>query len=204
MRTCATCKHDNEEPSRFCEQCGGSLEDGPAGALSRRCPVCERIAGPTSRFCTQCGHRFQQDDSVATANCPSCAVPISGDDTFCGSCGHRLSTSAELDETPIIGRPARGGSAPHLTVLAGREKDKIYSLSMSGIRIGRSRDNDVCLDTDGYVSTRHARIYSQGEEYFIEDTGSVNGTFVKLKKATRLENGDEIKVGQSLFRFEPS
>jgi pSer/pThr/pTyr-binding forkhead associated (FHA) protein len=90
-----------------------------------------------------------------------------------------------------------------LTVLAGREKDKTYSLGNAGVRIGRSRENDICLDTDGYVSNHHARIFMDGSAFFLEDAGSVNGTFVKVRRAARLEEGDEVKVGQSLFRFEP-
>jgi hypothetical protein len=70
------------------------------------------------------------------------------------------------------------------------------------INIGRSRDNQVQL-TDPHVSRLHARIrFAQGA-WFIQDQNSAAGTLVNGKRvsATRLNNGDQIMIGDTVFIF---
>jgi pSer/pThr/pTyr-binding forkhead associated (FHA) protein len=70
---------------------------------------------------------------------------------------------------------------------------------------------DVDLDEDdpeAKVSRRHARIVNNEGEYFIEDLGSTNGTFVNRGrrllpgKRHMLQNGDEIIVGKTFLKFQ--
>lgn len=79
-----------------------------------------------------------------------------------------------------------------------------YSLSGEETVIGRHPDCQVQLDSN-MVSRRHAQVVGQGEQYFVEDLGSGNGTFLNGKKIegrTQLANEDRLKVGPILFRFE--
>ncbi len=69
------------------------------------------------------------------------------------------------------------------------------------IRIGRSNDLDMVLAED-MVSRRHARIAFQGEDIYIEDLSSTNGTFVngeKIKRS-RLREGDRVLIGTSILK----
>ena len=70
---------------------------------------------------------------------------------------------------------------------------------------------DVDLDEDdpeAKVSRRHARIVTHNSQYFIEDLGSTNGTFVNRGrrllpgKRHMLQNGDEIIVGKTFLKFQ--
>jgi hypothetical protein len=70
---------------------------------------------------------------------------------------------------------------------------------------------DVDLDEDdpeAKVSRRHARIVNHNSQYFIEDLGSTNGTFVNRGrrllpgKRHMLQNGDEIIVGKTFLKFQ--
>src|SRR5262245_19927865 len=66
------------------------------------------------------------------------------------------------------------------------------------IIVGRSSDLDMVLVED-MVSRKHARISMQGDQIWIEDLGSTNGTFVngeKIKRA-RLKEGDRVLIGTS-------
>ena len=67
--------------------------------------------------------------------------------------------------------------------------------------IGRSYGEPGALGGDRLLSRRHARIArGEGGVFFIEDTGSTNGTTVNghvLRGAQTLTNGDEIKLGSS-------
>ena len=67
--------------------------------------------------------------------------------------------------------------------------------------IGRGRTADVVI-SDPTISRAHAAIGFDGEEFFVEDLGSTNGTAVNGKREQRmkLETGDEIRVGKLLLR----
>src|SRR5665648_711485 len=67
--------------------------------------------------------------------------------------------------------------------------------------IGRSFGEPGALGGDKRLSRRHARIAcGPGGLFFIEDTGSSNGTMingVRLRRARALSEGDQIEVGSS-------
>ena len=70
--------------------------------------------------------------------------------------------------------------------------------------IGRHPDCQVQLESN-MVSRRHARVFSDVGKLFVEDLGSGNGTFLngsRVESPMRLRNGDRLKVGPVLFRFE--
>ncbi len=75
-----------------------------------------------------------------------------------------------------------------------------------GISLGRSADADVRLD-DRYASGFHARVFSRGGGYFVEDLNSTNGTLLnsqELHGEAELRPGDVIRIGDTEFRFEVS
>ncbi|MFL5870254.1 MAG: FHA domain-containing protein [Solirubrobacterales bacterium] len=73
-----------------------------------------------------------------------------------------------------------------------------------GLSIGRSPDADVRIE-DRFASSIHARVYSRGANYYVEDMSSTNGTFLNgavLEGEAELADLDEIKIGDTEFRFE--
>lgn len=91
-------------------------------------------------------------------------------------------------------------SSPLLVVRHGPNPNQEYPLVLSSNIIGREPINDVVFP-DPEVSRRHARIVSQNNNYYIEDLGSTNGTFVngrRISIVTRLSNGDIIDLGESI------
>jgi hypothetical protein len=73
-----------------------------------------------------------------------------------------------------------------------------------GISIGRSPEADVRIE-DRYASGVHARIYSRGSSYYVEDMNSTNGTFLnggRLDGEAELKDLDELRIGDTEFRFE--
>ncbi|MBC8506553.1 MAG: FHA domain-containing protein [Anaerolineales bacterium] len=71
------------------------------------------------------------------------------------------------------------------------------------ISIGRADDGDIVL-SDADVSRQHARIRQLGDNYWIEDLGSTNGTFVNQQAITRVEllEGDQIQIGKNVLLFQ--
>jgi pSer/pThr/pTyr-binding forkhead associated (FHA) protein len=73
-----------------------------------------------------------------------------------------------------------------------------------GLSIGRSTDADVRIE-DRFASGVHARLYSRGASYYVEDLTSTNGTFLngaQLEGEAELSDLDEIKIGDTELRFE--
>lgn len=71
------------------------------------------------------------------------------------------------------------------------------------IRIGRGYGNDVVLD-DPFVSTNHARIYLDKKEYWLEDLGSTNCTYVNgelVSGPQRLRQVALITIGNAVVVF---
>ena len=65
------------------------------------------------------------------------------------------------------------------------------------LTIGRRPDSDVFLD-DVTVSRDHALLVKRGDDHFLDDLGSLNGTYVNRRRidSHRLEDGDELQVGK--------
>ena len=62
---------------------------------------------------------------------------------------------------------------------------------------------------DSGVSRRHAMLTCRDDEYYVEDLGSANGTFINEQQLapqhmTRLANGDELRCGLLALRVEIS
>ena len=73
-----------------------------------------------------------------------------------------------------------------------------------GLSIGRSAEADVRIE-DRFASGIHARIYSRGASYYVEDMSSTNGTFLngaQLAGEGVLSDLDEIRIGDTELRFE--
>ena len=84
---------------------------------------------------------------------------------------------------------------PVLTVFRDGEQISVVPLDKRNIRIGRSNENEICLDDNG-VSRHHAQVVTVLGESVVEDLDSRNGTFVNSKwiKTRQLAPGDAIVI----------
>jgi serine phosphatase RsbU (regulator of sigma subunit) len=91
------------------------------------------------------------------------------------------------------------------------DKESIpYELNQFPTKIGRHPDCHIQVAPNvGAVSRNHAQIIKDGDDYFIQDLESANGTFVNAhqlprgqKHPTPLQHNDRIKLGPVKFRFE--
>ncbi|MGA9526151.1 MAG: FHA domain-containing protein, partial [Myxococcaceae bacterium] len=90
-----------------------------------------------------------------------------------------------------------------LTIAEGKEAGREFVFEQQSVAIGRSSDCDVVLYDPG-VSRRHARIFEEGDAFFVEDSGSANGTRVNgelLQNRQPLQDGDTITLGPVVFEF---
>jgi hypothetical protein len=95
--------------------------------------------------------------------------------------------------------------APKLLVerAPGHDPGMIYDLD-GDIVLGRGERAEIRLQ-DPFASSRHARVYEQGNIVVIEDLGSTNGTYLNeelLETPRPLHPGDRVRIGDSEFTFE--
>ena len=77
-------------------------------------------------------------------------------------------------------------------------------LANAPILIGRGNDAAIRLDDD-YVSTRHARIAASGDQWFVEDLGSTNGTYigsVRITQPTTIALGTQVRIGKTILELQ--
>ena len=95
--------------------------------------------------------------------------------------------------------------APRLVVerAPGHQPGMIYDLD-GDLVLGRGDRAEIRLE-DPFASSRHARIYEQGNSVVVEDLGSTNGTYLNeelLESPRPLHPGDRVRIGDSEFAFE--
>jgi serine/threonine-protein kinase len=146
---------------------------------------------------------------VEMVYCGFCGGRIAADDVYCAHCGQRQPmavASAAL-------RQAR--ATAKLVVMGTTELDSSFLLQKETSLVGRSDPHsnifpEVDLsrfDPQTKVSRRHARIFRKGDNYLVEDLGSVNGTVVNdtLRLAPHqpraLESGDKLRLGETTLHF---
>ena len=96
---------------------------------------------------------------------------------------------------PISGR---------LEILNGGFEGMTYTLSDEEVVIGRNPTTDITLLDEGIIREHALVLFDEdGPGYVIEDLQSTNGTKVNGKRvrSASLAEGDEIQIGQTLFRF---
>ncbi|TMC98937.1 MAG: FHA domain-containing protein [Chloroflexi bacterium] len=117
-------------------------------------------------------------------------------------------TSPPVETLPLGGptRPLRsvGGAGPQaeITIESGPDAGHTHRAGDSALRLGRSPDNDLIL-RDPATSGHHARVERRGEQFWIVDLGSTNGTLVNGEpiQEKELNHGDRITLGQNAVHF---
>ncbi|MDQ2923723.1 MAG: FHA domain-containing protein [Candidatus Dormibacteraeota bacterium] len=117
--------------------------------------------------------------------------------------------AAEVAETMAIGKtePPAGiasgaGREAELTMESGPDAGHSHRAGDRALRLGRSPDNDIIL-RDPATSGHHARVERRGDQFWIVDLGSTNGTLVNGEpvQEKELSNGDRITIGQNAVNF---
>ena len=175
-------------------------------------------------FCTCCGQR----NDLGVESCPRCGSPTDpsehtsgfGQVQPCPRCGapnqafyeHCSSCGAALESPPPQPAPApappsfAGGATAAMGTIAvtmpdgGRGGAYPFALSGGVLVVGRS-EGDLTLESDRYISPRHLHIQASPTGIALTDLGSLNGTYVRLAKATLLPDGALVTVGQQVLRI---
>jgi hypothetical protein len=105
------------------------------------------------------------------------------------------------DGTEILGSPNPGYWGRLAIVVGPDQEGSAFPLSGDAIYLGRER-GDILFPEDGYVSGSHARVVAREGGFYLEDMGSSNGTFLRIRGELPLPSGSFLLMGQQLFRVE--
>lgn len=118
--------------------------------------------------------------------------------------GQGAAAAAPAADAAGTAKGRRTSDPTRLVVTEGPLRGTTLPLGASGILIGRAPSCTLVLDDD-YSSSRHARIFPQGGQWFVEDLGSTNGTFLgneRVTQPTPVKMGTPVRVGQSVLELQ--
>jgi pSer/pThr/pTyr-binding forkhead associated (FHA) protein len=150
--------------------------------VARHCPECGFVVGEGANYCPKCGayvgaDQEGKDDDVTTA-------------TY-------IIDEATGELRPVdVGDVAAEAGALVIRSGGGRVGQS-FPLHGERMTIGRSPETDVFLD-DVTVSRDHAVLVRRSGAWFLDDSGSLNGTYVNRRRieSHKLEEGDELQIGK--------
>ena len=142
------------------------------------CPECGFVNPEGANYCQKCGAFLAEPDRPA------------GDTT----------EAYEVDETgelkPVdLERVVEGGT---LVIRSGGGRaGEVFNIAGDRMTIGRSPEAEVFLD-DVTVSRNHALLVRRRDGLYIDDLGSLNGTYVNRRRieSHKLVDGDELQIGK--------
>ena len=128
---------------------------------------------------------------------------------YCQKCGAVLGDVTEggttetyqLDETgelkPVDLEPVVADGAALVIRSGGGRSGESFSIAGERMTIGRSPEAEVFLD-DVTVSRNHALLVRRRDGLYIDDLGSLNGTYVNRRRieSHKLLDGDELQIGK--------
>ena len=152
--------------------------------MAQHCPECGFANADGANYCQRCGAFLAQSEppqGAATAT-------------------YRVGETGELEEIDLGEVTARGAA---LVIRAGGGRaGESFPLDGDRLTVGRRPDSDIFLD-DVTVSRDHAIIVRRGSDFYLDDCGSLNGTYVNRRRTEshRLTDGDELQIGKYKLAF---
>jgi hypothetical protein len=143
-------------------------------------------------------------------HCPECGFVNAEGANYCAKCGAYLGPSEADDPTTATYRIGETGeiepveieevvaAGAALVIRAGGGRvGETFALTGDRLGIGRRPESEIFLD-DVTVSRDHALLVRRGGHYYLDDCGSLNGTYVNRERVDshKLEDGDELQIGK--------
>jgi hypothetical protein len=153
--------------------------------MALHCPECGFLNAEGANYCQKCGAFLNP-----AGEAPSGATTAT----------YRIGETGEIEPVELDA-VAAGGAALVIRSGGGRTGES-FPLGSERLTIGRRPDADIFLD-DVTVSRDHALLVRRGSDYFLDDCGSLNGTYVNRHRTEshKLADGDELQIGKYKLTF---
>jgi hypothetical protein len=153
--------------------------------MALHCTECGFVNGEGANYCQRCGSLLAREEGA-------------GGDAVTAT--YRIDESGELVPVELEQVTARG---PALVIRAGGGRvGESFAVDGERMSVGRRPECEVFLD-DVTVSRDHALLIRRAEQWYLDDCGSLNGTYVNRSRidSHRLEEGDEVQIGKYKLTF---
>jgi hypothetical protein len=144
------------------------------------CPECGFVNAEGANYCQKCGAYLSRPEGTDEPTTMTYTVDESG----------------EMHQVDIDEMVEQAGAALVIRAGGGRAGES-FTLDDDKVSIGRTPDAGVFLD-DVTVSRNHALLVRRRDGLYIDDLGSLNGTYVNRRRieSHELDDGDEIQIGK--------
>ncbi len=158
--------------------------------MAVHCPNCGFLNGEGANFCQSCG-------TPLAAQTQTHAQPEASSTTAT----YRVGETGELIPVDVESLATHGHAAVVIRS-GGNRVGESFPLEGDRMTVGRRPDSDVFLD-DVTVSRDHALVVKRGGDFYLDDLGSLNGTYVNRRRieSHRLADGDELQIGKYKLTF---
>ncbi|HEV3229657.1 MAG TPA: FHA domain-containing protein [Solirubrobacteraceae bacterium] len=152
--------------------------------MAIHCPECGFVNAEGANYCQKCGGLLPRPEPAGESSTATYRVDEAGE-----------LIPVELDDV------VASGAALVIRAGGGRVGES-FPLEAERLTIGRRPDSDVFLD-DVTVSRDHALLVRRSGDYYLDDCGSLNGTYVNRSRieSHKLEDGDELQIGKYKLTF---
>jgi FHA domain len=163
--------------------------------MALHCTECGFVNDEGANYCQRCGALLPHGEGAGGAG-----GGVSGAGGGPITATYRIDEAGELVPVEIGEFTAHG---PALVIRAGGGRvGESFAVDRERTSIGRRPDAEVFLD-DVTVSRDHALLIRRGDQWHLDDCGSLNGTYVNRSRieSQRLEEGDEVQIGKYKLTF---
>jgi hypothetical protein len=157
--------------------------------MALHCPECGFVNAEGANYCSRCGAYI----GAAKEKPTSTGEPATAT--------YRIDETGELVPVDVGDVVADDGAALVIRAGGGRVGES-FPLNADRMTIGRRPDSDIFLD-DVTVSRDHALLVRRSGDFYLDDLGSLNGTYVNRRRieSHHLADGDEIQIGKYKLTF---
>ena len=148
--------------------------------MAIHCPVCGFVNAEGANYCQKCGAYLSRPEGTDEPTTMTYTVDESG----------------EMHQVDIDEMVEKAGAALVIRAGGGRAGES-FTVEEDKVSIGRTPEAGVFLD-DVTVSRNHALLVRRRDGLYIDDLGSLNGTYVNRRRIEShpLVDGDEIQIGK--------
>jgi hypothetical protein len=152
--------------------------------VALHCSECGFVNPEGANYCQKCGALLELDGSGDPATAT-----------------YRIGETGDFIPVDIADIAATHAAALVIRAGGGRAGES-FAVDGERMTIGRRPDSAIFLD-DITVSRDHALLVRRGDDWFLDDCGSLNGTYVNRERidSRRLEDGDELQIGKYKLTF---
>ena len=133
--------------------------------------------------------------------CSHCSTVVPEGHNFCGRCGTPYQEAdGPAIKTIYYGAMQAPGRAKLILVAGDAIEGMSYHLNATHHECGRQMG--LIPFDDAHISQPHADFFYEEDKLYLQDLGSTNGTYVRVRGPVPLQNGAMFKAGEHFFRFE--